>query len=725
MAKIDEMIAEVEKTNPVLANEFRKYVKSHSYGLVFERNRPDNVRLWTKIPQKKDRVNILPPRGQFDTNENFKDWYVSDIVDGIATLSDNEDIVDSKETKCVSVDDIVPVVNYTDEIYPGLKVIEKIERGDKNAPYHMLINAENYHALQMLKYAYAGKVDCIYIDPPYNNGATSWKYNNKIVGENDNYRHSKWLTMMERRLQLAKDLLNPECSVMIVTIDEKEYLRLGMLLEQIFPVSDGKKEDNFRTRCQIQMISTLINPRGATRLNEFSRTDEYLFIVQIGNSSPCKLPLSDEWKFGKGLTNSAKGKLVWQSLRRGGLGNDALRKYHPDCFYPIYVSNDGSKIVSIGDAVDRNIDKSVFKNVDGCIMVLPMRSDGEDGRWQLSKKTLTKALEKGYVKLGNLNDGNITISYLKNGEQKKIENGIFPIIGRRTDGSIIVDDTNVVPVLIPGTQWRISSHDAGSFGTNILSEIFNDKRFTFPKSLYAVEDCLRFFVADKPNALIVDFFAGSGTTAHATMLLNHLDGGHRRCISVTNNEIGPDNEKAFTKQGLRPTDKEWQSKGIANYITWPRIKAAITGIATNGESIKGDYKFTEEFPMSEGFKENAIFCELTYENLWDIRLDRKFNAIAPILWAMAGSKGEIITKLRKGYATTDNYAVLFNYADINNLVSALRKKPNIQYVFVVTDDQQRYLDIIAKLPMIDKRNIYRLYESYLRSFEIRGEGGLD
>ncbi len=155
------------------------------------------------------------------------------------------------------------------------------------------------------------------------------------------------------------------------------------------------------------------------------------------------------------------------------------------------------------------------------------------------------------------------------------------------------------------------------------------------------------------------------------------------------------------------------------------MKAAITGINTQGEPIKGVYKFTEEFPMSEGFKENAIFCELTYENLWDIRLDRAFNAVAPILWMLAGCKGPIIEKLGKGYATTCNYAVLFKYDAVSKLVDVLKNKPSIEHVFVVTDDQQRYLNVVKKLNMIKPQNIHRLYESYLRSFEIVGEGGLD
>jgi adenine-specific DNA-methyltransferase len=167
---------------------------------------------------------------------------------------------------------------------------------------------------------------------------------------------------------------------------------------------------------------------------------------------------------------------------------------------------------------------------------------------------------------------------------------------------------------IPSTQWRITSHDATQYGTRLLSDAFLPVRdFPYPKSLYAVEDALRFFLVDNSQAIVLDFFSGSGTTAHAVMRLNHQDGGRRQCISVTNNEVAADEQKALREQGLRPGDTEWEKHGICDYITKPRVAAAITGKTPDGEPIKGDYKFTDEFPMADGFEENAEFFTLTYE----------------------------------------------------------------------------------------------------------------
>lgn len=138
----------------------------------------------------------------------------------------------STETQSVALDDLVVVAEFRDTIYPGLVSTGKVER-DGNKPFHTVINGENYHVLKALTYTHLGKVDVIYIDPPYNSRAKDWKYNNDYVEPDDLYRHSKWLAMMERRILVAKDLLNPTDSVLIVTIDENEYLRLGLLLKAV------------------------------------------------------------------------------------------------------------------------------------------------------------------------------------------------------------------------------------------------------------------------------------------------------------------------------------------------------------------------------------------------------------------------------------------------------------------------------------------------------------
>ena len=700
MANINETISEVAKLNPELARQIQKYVKDHSYGLVFEHNLPEAVRLYKKQPAVGDTVNILAPRGQKETEENSVPWCVKYIDNGIAYLEHDG------EAKDVPLEDICVLVSYRDVIYPGLKEIDRVERGNPEDPYHMVINSENYHALEALTYAYAGKVDCIYIDPPYNKKDTKdWKYNCNYVDGNDQYKHSKWLAFMERRLKLAKQLLNPKDSMLIIAIDEVECARLSILLEQLFPASN------------IDMVTTVTNPRGKQRTGRFSRTEEYLFFVQNGNATIHQ----EEDMDATGVTN-----ISWRTMRRSSLnqrrGNHGYGAVGPNQFYPIYV-NDKGKIVDIGSPLPETQDITDFPAPEGTTAVFPIRDDGTEMNWAMTNTTCAEMLKKGYIRVGRYTPKKPQkweLSYLLSGVVDDVESGRATIIGKNSDGSIkaiYVDEIKKAPVSV----WMRPSHNAETEGTNLLKNIFADeKRFPYPKSLYAVRDCLKYYLDDKPNALVVDFFAGSGTTLHAVNLMNNDDGGHRRCICVTNNEVSEKEENEFISKGLRPYDEEWQKYGIANHVTWPRTVCSIEGHDVNGNPLNGEY-LGSDAAYEDGFKANAVFCELTYESAWPIRLDNAFNAIAPILWMQAGCQGPIIRKIGKSYLTTDYYGVLFDYGQASKFCEKVKNTPTIKTVFVVTDDQRRYSNM-CKLPEIE---VHRLYETFLRTFEICGEGGLD
>ncbi|MBJ7264761.1 MAG: site-specific DNA-methyltransferase, partial [Burkholderiaceae bacterium] len=307
------------------------------------------------------------------------------------------------------------------------------------------------------------------------------------------------------------------------------------------------------------------------------------------------------------------------------------------------------------------------------------------------------------------------VTYLARGEQKKVESGVFPVIGRKQDNSIVVDSSEYIPVFIPGTQWRIASHNAEQGGTNLQKAMMPDRKFPFPKSLYAVEDALRFFVTNKPEAVVLDFFSGSGTTAHAVMRLNRQDGGRRQCISVTNNEVAADEQKKLREDGLRPGDAEWEKWGICDYITKPRVAAAITGKTPHGEPIKGDYKFTDEFPMADGFEESAEFFTLTYETPVSVNYNLAFNRIAPLLWLRAGARGNRIDKLPgDGWAIADAYGLLNNVDAATPFIKALGKAAEIRIAYIVTDDDRRFQATAKRLP--DGVEPVRLYESYLTNF---------
>ena len=683
-----------------LAADIRAFAAQRQFGLVFEHNRPERLRLYGKPIMKGDIVQVLPERGKKEDSNSQLLWLVNTVRGGVADLKPYQSPSYDEnecEPRSVAVDDVVPVAEYDQPIYAGLKETGRVERGG-DKPYQVVINGENYHALETLAFAYAGKVDCIYIDPPYNTGARDWKYSNDYVDGSDAYRHSKWLAFMERRLKLAKQLLNPNDSVLIVTIDEKEYLRLGLLLEQVFPDADS-----------MQMIASVTNPSGSSRAKAFARAGEYIYVLLFGEAAPERLRCD--------MLHDPAGakKIQWEGyIRRGAT---RLRSDRPNMFYPIYFSQEDGSFHSFGDVVPLETDYRTVEVPGGCFAVWPVVGS-EERYWRLGRESSEAIYKEGFIKFGPWKKGSKkrSVYYLPEGTRKAVKSGDIQVVGRADDGSLILDA--VEKEVIPLDIWNRPSHSAADYGTPLVSKILGGRKFPFPKSLYAVEDTIRFFVASKPDALVVDFFSGSGTTAHAVMRLNRQDGGCRRSISVTNNEVSEGEAKKLTKRGLRQGDLEWEALGICQYITKPRVTAAITGKTPAGGPIKGDYKFTDEFPMADGFEENAVFFDLTYEDPDAVELGVAFEEIAPLLWLRAGARGRVIEHEEPGYAISDSYAVLFDFAAVRDFAKALKGRPEVACAFVITDDTARFAGVKAQLPGLD---VVRLYENYLQSFKIAAE----
>lgn len=695
MSRLTDLLRQVRGTDAQLGadleKEFSALTKRRSFGLVFERHQPEAVELPGQPIRRGAKVRVLQPRGETSKGDS-RLWRVDSLESDIAgkQIAQLIELVkEAPEHTTAPIEDLVIVAEFDDKIYPGLVETGRVERGG-DKPFHTVINAENFHALEMLTYTHRGKVDAIYIDPPYNTGARDWKYNNDYVEGDDDYRHSKWLAFMERRLLVARELLNPDDSVLIVTIDEKEYLRLGMLLEQTFP------------EAQIQMVSAVIAPQGSQRPGQFSRVEEYLFYVLIGSAvvshgTDQMLDTSTS-----GPSRSAKGPSFDSLIRRG---TGASRRDRPGMFYPVWLAD--GEFHSVGDAIPLDTDHAQVVAPSNLTPVWPLRTDGAEGRWQVGPERLRELFEKGYARVGAARKGRSpAITYLKGGEISRLEGG--------EDSA---DDR-----ISARTIWNRPGHNAGSYGSSMLRSIIPGRKFPFPKSLYAVEDALAFAVRGRREAIILDFFSGSGTTAHAVMRLNHIDGGRRQCISITNNEVGAEEQSGLRKEQLRPGDAEWERWGICDYITKPRIRAAITGKTFDGEPIKGEYKFTDEFPMAEGFEENAAFFTLTYEAPLSVRHNRSFERIAPMLWLRAGATGRIIDDLGdRGWDISSVYAVLENIDDAESFFDAIRGAEAVHTVFVATDDDAAFQMVCRELRT--DLNVVRLYESYLQNFEIhQGRG---
>jgi adenine-specific DNA-methyltransferase len=696
MSRLTDLIAQAKAKDPRigadLEREFKALSSRLSFGLNFERHRPEAVELPQRPIRKGDKVRILPERGTTKKGDQ-RLWLVKAINKTKKKKTAELELIggDKTEQETKPLEDLVVVAEFKDTIYPGLLSTGKVERGE-DKPFQTVINGENYHALKALTYTHRGKVDAIYIDPPYNTGDKDWKYNNDYVEEDDLYRHSKWLAMMERRLMIAKELLNTTDSVLIVTIDEKEYLRLGLLLEQLFP------------EAKVQMVSSVVNRKGIVRANEFTRTNEFIFFAMFGQA-----------KLTPNRANNGKA-VRWASLRRTDIeSRRGTLKGGQNQFYPIFVNAKTMVIEQVGDPIPPNVDRHSVAGRTGCYTIWPIRPDGTEMNWGLTPASLKARLKSGFVKAVDGRSGKEpTLYYLTSGQVKDVANGNLKITSHEASGAAVVEFVTGKATM-PSTQWDHESHSAQDHGKSVLKALIPQHAFDFPKSLYAVEDVLRFFVLEKPNAIVVDFFAGSGTTAHAVMRLNRQDGGKRISISITNNEIGAINEGDLKAKGLRSGDAEWESCGICDYITKPRVAAAITGKTPQGAPIKGDYKFTDEFPMADGFEENAEFFTLTYETPVAVSHSMAFARIAPLLWLRAGSRGKRIEKIPSaGWEIADTYGLLLELDRATAFLKAIRKSKNAKIAYIVTDDDRRFQSIAQRLP--DGIEAVRLYESYLTNF---------
>lgn len=608
----------------------------------------------------------------------------------------------------VAKKDVLVVKRFGDPIYPALRSVGAVRRGAPDKPHHAVISGENFHALQLFVYLYEGKADCIYLDPPYNTGARDWKYNNDYVDKNDSWRHSKWLSMMEKRLRLVKRLLKPD-GVLIVTIDEHEVNHLGMLLERLFP-------DHYR-----YLITIVISARGNFKTN-FARVEEYAYFCcpNIGRDviSGTKLDLlpehseidvgpepedskeQQEFDFDEFDDPSAEAgeKVVTEGGQTVELrharrrGPDSSRKDRPSMFFPIYIDEKKKEIVRIGMPIDLTEEPSM-ETVQGLRPVWPIDAEGEHRRWRWGHERMRAALTVGGIQLGSYN--------------KRQDSWTINLVIQKEDDSKKIK-----------TVWRHTSHDAGTHGTSLVDKLLGQRGlFPFPKSVYAVRDCLAAAVRQKPDALIIDVFAGSGTTLHATALLNAEDNGRRRCVLVTNNEVQETVAARLAEKDLYRGDKGFESQGIFELITRPRCEAVVRGTYADEKPIPGKHVDGRKF--SEGFPENVEFFETDYLDPDEIDLGHQFDAILSSLWLAAGGVGDRETKASgRPYSITkgSTYGVLFRESAFRKFKDEVLSRPDVTHLWLVTDSEEAFAEMCSALPR--RLTISMLYRDYLQNFRI-------
>ncbi len=705
MAKIEDLIAQIpdERLRKGIADEVKALKKTKRFGLVFEEHLPETVRL-PKLPVKVgELVGLKKESGNAL-------WRVKGIHKGVASCERAvEGYPDANDrNKEFKVSDLVVVRSFGDPIYPALVPVDRVDRGGPDKPWHLLINADNFHALQLLLYAYEGKVDVIYIDPPYNTGARDWKYNNDYVDKADSFRHSKWLSMIKRRLQLAKRLLKPS-GVIVVTIDEHEAQHLGVLLEQMLPEYSR------------QMVTIVINEKGVAQ-GKLSRVEEYAYFC-FGPKA--HIPPQNDDLLAPDRKDSKRFSLPrWERLLRGG--TNSRREDRKQLFFPVFIDPSVPKILDFGDPLPLNREPELATK-DEKRIAWPFRTDGSLGNWRVSPATLRDYLKKGYVKLGgyDANRKTWTILYLGRKAQKQIETGAIKISGRdeRTGAVSLVFTAGEQRQI--KTVWHRSGHDSGNYGSSLLRTILGGSGlFAFPKSLYAVRDTLRVTTSHRPDALILDFFAGSGTTLHATALLNSEIGGRRRCILVTNNEVTEKNEAQLVEADVFPGDAEFEKHGVAESVTWPRCRASITGHRTDGSPLEGDYLTGRA--MNQGFEENVEYCRVDFLDPDEVARGDAFKAILPILWMVAGcqgaredSKGSTPWFLPK----QSPFAVLIQEKQFRAFREKVGEQDDVEWIFLVTDSEENFGQMRRTLGR--KYHCVQLYKSYLENFRINTQDALN
>ncbi|MEI6414655.1 MAG: site-specific DNA-methyltransferase [Pseudomonadota bacterium] len=596
--------------------------------------------------------------------------------------------IGSGEAREIPVDDLVVARLFGEPIFPALLPVDRVQNGPDDAPWHTLIEADNYHALQLLEYIYAGEVDCIYIDPPYNTGARDWKYNNDYVDGNDTWQHSKWLSFMSKRLRLAENLLGPN-GVLIVTIDGHEVHNLGVMLSQTLK----------RVR-EIQMVTIVTNTAGSMSPGKFSRAEEYAFFCFFGNAKPVPM--------GTDMLSDAKPLMqFWFPLFRSRGLNDRPSK-RPNLVYPVAVDPETLKITNIGRSLKERFeagevtgDLDIWKpdlneTINGKPVVWPILDTYEITTWQVNTQSLLDLASKGFVRVRRSRNPTgprpFTISYIKASNRNKILNGEVVISGREHNGAYILHSGT--RTTIPKSTWKVPNHDARLYGTTMLRALLGQTSFTYPKSPYATKDALLTVLADKKNALIVDFFAGSGTTLQSVALLNNLDGGNRSCILVTNNEVSENEVKVLANKGHRTGDQEWEKHGICQSVTWPRSKYTILGKRDDGLELDGEYLTGKHIEKEKARK----FHQIAFTSMDDLNTAAKKNQLVALIDDIPQSE----VKKDSAFMVSEKHpaSILFDDTQAEAWLDALEDQEHITDFYIVTASKATFDDLKARIHVL-------------------------
>ncbi len=704
MAAIHELIKQV--SDPALRErleqEVKNITKDKKFGLVFEEHIPECTALYGH-PIKRG-VNVAKRKG------NIGDVYtVVNIKKDIAVCKNRA----SGDVAEIPMKDLVAVALFGEAIFPVLRPIDKVQNAVDSPLWHTLIEADNYHALQLLEYLYPKNVDCIYIDPPYNTGTDDWKYNDAFVDSSDHWSHSKWLSMMKKRLQLAGKILSDQ-GALIISIGYQEVHRLVLLCEELFP---GK-----------QVVAVTVQTSGGKPSGGFNYLQEYLvFVVPV------------DFKATSIQFAGGKSRTPFEGLTLATFD----QTQRPNQTYPIFVDRDTMCIVGCGKSLTERVDNGIYSGEldgfqydydeapDGCAAVWPVTSKGDKCVWRLVSDRLMGDWEKGYIKVSvnksKKNPNEYSIQYLPDGVIKKIKSGKLEVLGTEENKPTLIFGENTTVGLDVPTIWNEKSFYT-SKGTSQIDDVFGEKAFPYPKPIDLIAEVIK--IATKEDSVVLDFFAGSGTTLNAVNLLNEQDGYNRRCIIVTNNELSKKQTKALLKAGETPGSEKWESNGICRAVTWPRTKYTILGKRENGEELEGEYGFfsdDENRRLSDGFEANVEYFRLGFVDKNSVSLGRQFKQILPLLWLKSGAKGarpELDDDAEDPdmmICPENEFAVLVDETRFGDFSAQVNRDEKIKTVYLVTNSDEAFREMNEG---IKADFTYQLYRDYVDNFSIGGRRNL-
>lgn len=683
MAHIDNLVQRVADPDlrGQIAAEVAKLVERKEFGLVFQQHRPEDVETPGVRPRRGDRVRL---RGDL-SKQNF---HVTAARRGVASLLPLDPAGQIPADAVVTeqaVEDLVVVKDFDHQAYPGLKLVEQIDAGG-DKPAHVVINGENYYALETLLYTHEGKVDVIYIDPPYNTGSDDWQYNDRYVEGSDAYRHSKWLSFMERRLKHARRLLKPT-GVIFMSIDDNEQAHLRLLADDIFG------QGNFLDTIVVEMSTTsgpkVVNAQQGTIV----KNSEFVHVYRRGPQFDeiRHTPLFDgvsSWDSNYSLWLNPNGTVV-PFLEQ--LATDPAVRADMERFglmrggrFAGMASMD--KLLALSSAATAFIEAKVDCIARTDRVPVGLRSEEvAPGTWRD-----VHADHRSYT-LTKTSGGNM-MQIVRLSRNYRTSDDYRPRYGR---------------TVIRGDLWKGFHSDMAHVGLEGQMPFGNGK-----KPVRLIKQLIK-WANNSPDTVILDFFGGSGTTTHAVMSLNADDQGRRQSILVTNNEVSKATAARLRREGVLPGDQEWEAKGVFQAVTLPRISNAVRGSDAQDAS--------QGIPLHE----NVHFYKLTYEDENQVALDRRFEAIAPLLWLKSGAVGDVVSERDNRWALPagGTYGVLFDVGSARDFVRYLDAAGSrLRRVFVVAESESAYQAAVSYFPDRVRAMATRLYADYLRSFEINGKG---